>query len=139
MPANTRTVRNFESTNSFLDRPSIRFCLMVLLLYSFDIIDTMTMARKSLNQAVKKVLKCQMYGKLKMPWSASWKWMSPKSKFTIEIRAMEVIRTKYMIMSTLLVLLFQSLINSICNNRTIRFIDVLWLVVFPILTTSQNL
>jgi hypothetical protein len=50
-----------------------------------------------------------------------------------------VIRTKYMIMSTLLVLLFQSLINSICNNRTIRFIDVLWLVVFPILTTSQNL
>jgi hypothetical protein len=57
---NEITVKNFESTNSFLESPSIKFCFMVLLLYSLDIIETMTMARNSLKKAVIKVLKCHI-------------------------------------------------------------------------------
>lgn len=58
--ANEITVRNLESMNSFLESPSIKFCFIVLLLYSFAIIETMTMAKKSLKKAVIKVLKCQI-------------------------------------------------------------------------------
>jgi len=50
--ANEITVSTLDRMNSFLDNPSIKFCLMVLLLYSLDIIDTMTMAKNSLNNAV---------------------------------------------------------------------------------------
>ena len=55
---NETTVKNLERINSFLDKPSIKFCFMVLLLYSLAIIETMTIARKSLKNAVTKVLKC---------------------------------------------------------------------------------
>ena len=48
-------------------KPSIRFCLIVLLLYSLPIILTTTIAKNSLNWAVKKVVMCQMYGKSKIP------------------------------------------------------------------------
>jgi hypothetical protein len=54
------TVKNFERMNSFFDKPSIRFCLMVLLLYSLAIIETMTIARNNLKNAVMNVLKCQI-------------------------------------------------------------------------------
>jgi hypothetical protein len=45
--AKRRTVINFDKTNSFLLNPSIRFCFKVLWLYSLDIIETITIARKS--------------------------------------------------------------------------------------------
>jgi hypothetical protein len=68
--AKEMTVKNLDRINSFFESPSIRFCFIVLLLYSLAIMDTMTMAKKSLKTAVTKVLKCHMYGKLKMPISA---------------------------------------------------------------------
>lgn len=64
---NNTTVRNLDAKNSFLLSPSMRFCFRVLLLYSLDIMDTITIAKKSFNQAATQELKCQMYGKLNIP------------------------------------------------------------------------
>jgi len=49
--ANTSTVRNLDKINSRLLNPSIRFCFKVLLLYSLDIIETITIARNNFKVA----------------------------------------------------------------------------------------
>ena len=72
------SVKNFERMNSFLLKPSIRFCFKVLLLYSLPIILTTTMAKKNLNCEAKNVVKCQIIGKLKMPNSPNSRVNKPK-------------------------------------------------------------
>ena len=48
---NTVTVKNLEAMNSFLLRPSIKFCFSVLLVYSLDIMETITIARNNFSKA----------------------------------------------------------------------------------------
>ncbi len=105
----TTTVKNLESINSFLLKPSMRFCLSVLLLYSFAVIDTITTAKKNLSIAATYVLKCQMYGKLKIPWSAR-RNSAPKRLNLIEASsAIADSNTKYPMIRTRDVLLCLSL------------------------------
>src|SRR5690606_1818544 len=99
----------------------MRFCLMVLLLYSLETIETITMAKNNLNHEAINVLKCHIYGKLKMPCLAKWNSIGPISNFIAAMSAMEVNKAKYEIIKIRLALLFQSLINSICSNRTMLF------------------
>jgi hypothetical protein len=56
----------------------MRFCFNVLLLYSLPIIDTTTIAKKNLNSAEKKVVICQIIGKLKIPNSPNSRVRKPK-------------------------------------------------------------
>jgi hypothetical protein len=63
----TATTITLEAINSLFESPSIRFCFKVRLLYSFEIIETITTAKKSLKKAAIKLLKCQISGKLKIP------------------------------------------------------------------------
>ena len=65
--AKTTTVKNFDCINSFLLNPSMRFCFNVPYEYSFAIMETMTIAKKNFKIAAMYVLKCQIYGKLKIP------------------------------------------------------------------------
>jgi hypothetical protein len=64
---NKTTASTFEVRNSFLLKPSMRFCFIVLLLYSLATMETIITAKNILKNAAKNVLKCQMYGKLKIP------------------------------------------------------------------------
>jgi len=52
--------------------------------------ETITRSKKNFNIAAIYVLKCQMYGKLKMPASAKCNLKLPNSNFIAAINAMEV-------------------------------------------------
>lgn len=56
----TATIKNLDNTNSDLDKPSIKFCLSVLLEYSLETIETITNKRKNLKIAATQVVKCQI-------------------------------------------------------------------------------
>jgi hypothetical protein len=58
------------------------------------IIDTITKSKKNLKMDAIKVLKCQMYGKLKIPCSAKWNLKNPKSNLIAAINAIDVSNTK---------------------------------------------
>ena len=106
--------------NSFLLKPSIKFCLIVLLLYSLPIILTTTMAKNNLKYDAKNVVICQMIGKLKMPNSPSSRVKKPKKLIFIEDRMSTVNgRIKEINISTLLTLLNNSFCNSIFISRNI--------------------
>ena len=115
--------------NSFLLNPSIKFCFMVLLLYSFPIIDTTTIAKKNLNCDAKKVVRCQTIGKLKIPNSPSSIVKKPKTLILNEDSSMtQKGNINDINMSILLVLLSKSFCNSKFKRRSISVIDF-WLVV----------
>ena len=81
-------------------------CFNVLLLYSFPIIDTTTMAKKNLNSAEKKVVICQMIGKLKIPNSPNSRVKKPKKLiFTADNKMTHNGRIKEININILLVLL----------------------------------
>ncbi len=65
----------------------MRFCFKVLLLYSLPIMLTTTMAKKNLNCEAKKVVKCQIIGKLKIPSSPSSNVKNPKTLIFKEERS----------------------------------------------------
>ena len=120
MIAKTVTVKNLEITNSFLLKPSIRFCLMVLLLYSFPIILTTTIAKKNLNCDAKNVVKCQIMGKLKIPNSPNSKVKNPKTFiFNDESRITKKGKMKDMKIRILLVLFSNNFCNSKFKSRNI--------------------
>lgn len=108
--------------NSFLLNPSMRFCLMVLLLYSLPIILTTTMAKKNLNCAAKKVVICQIMGKLNMPNSPSSKVKKPKKFILMDDKTKTVKGNINEIkMSTLLALFNNSFCNSNFISRNMEF------------------
>ena len=98
---------------------------MVLLLYSLPIILTTTMAKKNLNCEEKKVVKCQIIGKLKTPNSPSSKVKKPKTLiFNDDKRITKNGNIKDTKMSILLVLLSKSFCNSKFKSRNMRCILV---------------
>src|SRR5690606_7622524 len=99
---------------SFLLNPSIRFCFKVLLLYSFPIILTTTIAKKNLNCEAKNVVICQIIGKLKMPSSPNSKVKKPKKFIFIEERIKTV---KGNINETNINTLLVLLKSNFCNSR----------------------
>ena len=56
--------------------------------------ETITTAKNILNNAATNVLKCQMYGKLKIPWSAILISKVPKLNFIDATKAIELNKTK---------------------------------------------
>ena len=95
--------------NSALLIPSMRFCFKVLYEYSLPIIAIITMAKNIFKSAMIKVLKCQIYGKLKIPCSAKLNFMGPNSTFIVLRNAIPKIKIKYTKVKTLDVLLYQIL------------------------------
>ena len=95
---------------------------MVLLLYSLPIMLTTTIAKKNLNCAAKKVVMCQMIGKLKIPNSPNSNVKKPKKLILMEDRTNTVNgKIKEIKMSTLLALFNRSLCNSSFMSRNMRF------------------
>ncbi len=96
---------------------------MVLLLYSFPIILTTTIAKKNLKYDAKKVVMCHIIGKLNMPKSPNSKVKNPKKFIFIEdsIKTVngKINETK---INILLVLLNNSFCNSILRSRNMRLV-----------------
>ena len=102
---------------------------MVLLLYSFPIIETTTIAKKNLNCDAKNVVKCQIIGKLKIPNSPSSIVKKPKTFILNDDNNMTKNGNMNDInMSILLVLLSKSFCNSKFKRRNI-FLVGFWLVI----------
>jgi len=62
----------------------------------------MMMAKNILKKDAIKVLKCHIYGKLKIPFSAKWNLIGPMSNFMAAINAIDVNRKKYASIKNLL-------------------------------------
>lgn len=92
--ANRPTVISFEAINSFLLKPSIRFCFKVPYVYSLAVIETITTAKKIFRIAAIYVLKCQINGKLKIPWSAILNSTPPIGNFIEAMSAINESNTK---------------------------------------------
>ena len=96
---------------------------MVLLLYSLPIILTTTMAKKNLNCDAKKVVMCQMMGKLNIPSSPSSKVKKPKKFILMDDKIKTVNgKIKEIKMSTLLALFNNSFCNSNFMSRNMLFL-----------------
>lgn len=104
-------------------KPSIRFCLIVLLLYSLPIILTTTIAKKNLNCEAKNVVICQIIGKLNIPNSPNSKVKKPKKLILMDDNIKTVKgNMKEIKMSTLLALFNNSFCNSNFMSRSMVFL-----------------
>lgn len=100
---------------------------MVLLLYSLPIMLTTTIAKKNLNCEAKKVVRCQITGKLKMPNSPNSNVKKPKTlNFIDESKITKNGKINDIKMSILLVLLSNNFCNSKFKSRN------MWLVLVVI-------